>query len=105
MDVAQNQLRPRHLQLEVGKTCSVASGIEVHGQTVNLQSGLLLERQALNVDVQRVLRQFLEDDVAAEVGNGKVSRIEDTRCLCGIHAVIGDAAMAHDEGVDAQVQR
>ena len=70
-----------------------------------VESRLLEERQTLDIDVQTVLAQCFQDDVGTDARNHHMLRVEHLGSFHGIPLVVANGTMAHDERIDAQVER
>ena len=78
--------------------------LQTEVQTVDGQSGLFAETEALHVDVQGVVGQCTQVDMGADVTQAEVGRIEETLGLGFVVLVESDVGMADDQRVDAKVE-
>ena len=76
----------------------------MEGQTIDLQSRLLLDPQSSHVHVQGVVGQGLQTDIGTDITQIQVVRVEAPVCRGDIIFVVGHTGTAHDERVDLQVE-
>ena len=91
--------------MEFGEQRSLLVGIQIERQPVELQSRLLGKRDSLHTQVDLVVGEMVEHQVAAQVAQAQVIGVELPLGHGGVELVVGQRAVAHDERTDVQVER